>query len=635
MNDLKYYRSLDRSFNKIDASKNIAKFKQILGIDPKRLEKPYSLRSILLDNLSGYTICLGLYETRNIILDIDNNPNNIVTCEEIYKYLKEYNIYISAAMETLSSTLEHPRYRLVFQFNEKINKTNYKKIATVLCNIIDEKFNGIVDKSKTSINDAFYPCSNIIFMNDRKINNISNFICTYDILCGTNSEVIKLDYLKFFSYYLNKIDAISNETYKKINDNSRELFLFCKFFSGDPLSSIIIVNKLEDKYDYRYYISTYLLVLYNPRGRGHIKPGSWTSPKTIFHDDFKTIVYVPLTLLLNKEENVFFQDIFGHKDVDGKICSATIQKNKEGKWYYWQHIKNHKGVIHRSYDIFDLIQKVYSFDSCKQAIDHIKYYCNLKNYDHKTCVENIQKIIKEVNNIDKYKNISKLFDENEKRMLLDILKYCYKFQKKYYDERYGIRTQIIRPYSKDLFFSQWIFYKTLKLACTLGILEKVFPEKYNKAVKDFLSKKSFKENDVINKRNRITSVFYIPIWHKNMFKCINEKLASLNKINLATTTVCRSLSNAKKEKEIYVVGEIISKLLSEKKYFLRKELENNLRKIYPSYTTSQINSVIDKGIAPSVEKYKLIRKKITRTDIKKYKVKTPCIVNSSIIFISA
>jgi tetratricopeptide (TPR) repeat protein len=167
-----YYRSPKCYSNKRDAEKEVSYFRKILNENPDSLKRQVFLNKnmewdyevLIKDILNGYSISLQKYETRFIVLDVDNNCDNPISFKELRNFL-EKKLWISPrfALNTFSSTACHPKFRIFLDFRCSINKDNYKKAATVIAKLINETYPGCVDESKTNLGDIFYGCTDLIY----------------------------------------------------------------------------------------------------------------------------------------------------------------------------------------------------------------------------------------------------------------------------------------------------------------------------------------------------------------------------------------------------------------------------------------------------------------------------------------
>jgi hypothetical protein len=280
-----------------------------------------------------------------------------------------------------------------------------------------------------------------------------------------------------------------------------------------------------------------------------------------------------------------------------------------------------------------------------EIVEHIKTVCNLNNYKKEDCVKNIENIIKEIKSIKKYKNIYKVLGESKTARLLDFFNYCLKYEKDHFDNKYSFRTQMIKTFNKDEHSGKSSYYEVLNTAFKIGLLEKIPEENYNKSIKNFIRSIVYRKNySNLNNYFKIKAsaegaitrfnVFYVPIWNKDLFKCIDEKLETIAKTNISPSTFAISFRNNDHSYEKYTVNQIVTKEILEKKYILRKTVEDKILEINPNLTKSQLFRFLSKGLPETLTKNNLICKTVTKKDVKKYKIKN-CRINNSIIIIPA
>lgn len=600
-----------------------------------RYKKDLPLKSIVYHILDGRICNFGLVEEKELfMIDIDNTGIIKYSYTEILNFLKELDLEPVCIMTTLSSTISNPRYRFLFRISRIIPSTKeYDFLIRGLADIINIHFPNAADIACCKASSIFYPCKEIAHYN-------TNACVDYDNLRSMILYFVKpiyLDFEKFSAAVLYKSNLITKKRLENLLSKSAK--------KVQILPQKIIKNRGSKNHPALQYIHCISLDIktvdkifcYNSSVMGlhhtddffnHDKPETQVREpvlRKISSFKFSTKI-APIGILLNRKENVFFEDIFNFFDKDGNILRAIILTNNSGYSYYVLY-KNNSSVPIAKLSVFDIVSilsNVHNYSKLKEIVNEA---CNFKEL--KQDLDNTKKnLLKGLSNSEKYfnqPNLKKINDRNngflklvydtylkeainglDKRKIFSVNNF---YMNQFYIKSKMLAKSIGTKRIADIKFA-------LKVLISIGLLETVDKKSYRYTYKRYYEYHK-KRNSNFN-----MIVVSIPFYNKEKIRTINSKAKNLLENNYRLYNRDSISLTDKKEYEILLKN--VKNIFALEKCVFKKTLRNLLFEMNPKLSKSSIKRRLNKYILMILKDFNMKEIPVNKSNMGKYGLKKIC-----------
>ena len=547
MNKEKYeiYLSDFTSLDKEELQSKTGIFKRQI-VDKTASEYKLSLTQIINKIHQGFCLNTGTVNHKRIfVLDIDNQDNNKIYYPDLLSLLEDFELYPAAIFETLSSTVEDPRYRILLIINQDIeSESEYKDINKFLIDIINKFYPDCVDIKCSAPNSIFYPCSKLVYKDQNSIIDINVIKSLMNLYNRSN---IKLDLINWIAPLFHMEKAI---TTKQLNN----LILSSERFIIDLENVFNVIRSRRLASRTKTSTPAHLIqkrTLEDERSEsvssGARLAGLVLPEKIIKHRVYlgynllKKLKQLSIGRLFHLEENIYINDILGHTDESGNPFRGIIRYNN-GFYYYLYHPD--ESEIYVKYDVFELLQEILGLKSQEKAIDLISRTCNINyrpipilNVQH-----NMEQYARNFHKVLQTEYARKYFD-HDNLVLYTVYEYLItkanqeikKVKEPITAYRFVAFENDIREYmvQKNVFQSnikQHLGNK-IKLLAALGLIRLVPEDEYNGYFQEYLEKMRAR---YVNAKVHVVE---IPHYNRNLFKIVDEVAKDLQLDNINTRTI--------------------------------------------------------------------------------------------------
>jgi len=605
-------------------------FKSIVDSGSKAKEASHTLDWISKRIVSGYTVNFGAVKHKTItMIDVDNSGSSKATWGELLKLLKKNNLEPAYIFETLSSTLSHPRYHILFVLSEAIaDEDKYKNMNSMIVSFINENYPGCCDIKCVSAKTIFYPCSSIVYQNKEAVIDPMLLISLFEF---DVDSFVKLDFKKFIAPLFLDKKIYSPQEYEKIISKELTEIVIPISKTGHRINNPYLTTKKNSS-------NAFSLKDKNPlRGRLAFSLISEQSSKPLISrccrlcGDEKTLLKsLNLSNLLNKKLNVFFDDIFGEKDSEGNIYRAIISKDEKDNFYkYHRYSKNDPEKYIDSFDIFNIIKKIYKTKNLDESIRLINHICNIDTQKYTVTIvrRNLGAYLKGLDRISK-----------------DSYPYLYEFLHRGVYTYADILKCIIEEYLSLMssFENSAVTHNdNIQLRLYYDAIKRNYDKKHEKPISiHMISDKvhelaklglfNIVDKSNYNYRNRQTAaktpygntvVFNIPFYYPFMFKVANDILEDRDKSNKKLENNYSYLMAApRREREVDIIGTHIraQTMFSREFIFIVPELYELLLKEAPKLSWSSAKLRFQKYLPQLLDKYDLRLSTLKPYHVKRY-----------------
>lgn len=601
--------------------------------------KFYTLKYIKKLITTGHAINSGYIKSSSqlVFIDIDNNGPFKPDYNLIMKYLKDkLNIQPAMVLTSMSHTLEHPKYRLVFIVDKLItNYDVYKILARNIVDIINFRYQECADDKCCNAKTLFFPCLECIYYNEE--NTISyKDLDEYIYWDKDRPDLIQLDYRRFMIYHQYIVGRLTKKKFRSmlkskfrhslINVTGYTNIIYSNntiLADGRYISFLTSVNTDSYKLKDRANDSSYLRPLQD-------------KATVLTYNCLNTVLKVPISILFNVEENTFFDDIFKRTDSKGRLLRAIITKSTLNEQYnYWVYESGNKEPIEHL-NIIELTQKVFGLKNFKSSLEFLKTLCNITDNvtytpaEYKHYVINVYR--KALNTALK-KDAFKKFFARSQNLTYHLLNYYLQYFESIADStdnplslQARINYKNIHDYlakiNYDREVSDDVIYKAVIKLCEFGFLERLDPSYYNKRYQDLT--RTMKDNKILINGNLV--VVKIPYTNRHTIEVIEEKLSDKVIDKYLTDTSIERLNLNKFDAILKFVSETINS--RPQKFILFKEIQNYMIKNH-NYTRDGALTSLQRNIGPHlIKRLNLSIVDLTPEIIKDYK-DLPAILKSA------
>ena len=507
----------------------------------------YTLKYIKYLILNGYTVNTGyVYNGPELIMiDIDNDGDIKPDYLELLSYLEKLEVIPNMIFETSSSTVENPKYRLLFSVEEsqKIpNEDIYKILAQNLTQLINDKYPNCADKKCVDAKTIFFPCTKCLYYNED--NHIGYNNKNLGDLYNRSAYKFGLDFKRYIMPLFVDLNLYSNS--EASYTNKTKMIDGMTVATNEPFilyysSSILIKRNIR----YRIFRAS-SNAGYNPLDLGKVgvailKPIQ-LRPLVLDTDLRNRIKLLNIGLLFHQKENIFFKDIFQRRNESGYIYNAIITRDvNTGFYYYWLYGYKEKKPFLRM-DIFDIIEYMTGNQNYNDAVEFVYNICNIKirPYDKQPYRKRLTEYKKALKNISKWPVLERFFNRTD-NLTLHILNF-------YLDWFYDVSKNFKNISRLQARISYSRIYKYLE---THNVTRKVTDDNIYDAVQrlidlQFLEKieladynsRYLKLNDRLKPKLGGANIVVLrpAVYNPHMFDCISEKLSRTKKQDYNTFT---------------------------------------------------------------------------------------------------
>ena len=614
--------------SKEEAVNNAPRFKSMV-CNQELIVKSYTLRYIKKLITTGYAVNPGYIKTGSnlVFIDIDNNGPFKPDYNLIMKYLKDkLNIQPAMVLTTMSHTLDHPKYRLVFIVDKLItNYDIYKILARNIVDIINFRYQECADDKCCNAKTLFFPCLECVCYNEE--NTISyKDLDEYIYWDKDRPDLIELDYRRFMIYHQYIIGRLTKKKFRTMLKSKFKYSLvnvtgYTNIISsnntilvdGRYMSFLTSVNTDSYKLEDRSNNSSYLRPLQD-------------KVTTLPQNSLQSFLQVPISILFNVEENTFFDDIFKRTDSNGKILRAIVTKSTlNGQYNYWVYESGNKNPVEHL-NIIEFTQKAFGLKDFKTSLEFLKALCNINDgvtytpAEYKHYIINVYR--KGLNTVFKKEAFKKFFARTN-NLTYHLLNYYLDYFESIADTSKNplslqarINYKNIHNYLSKINYekevSDDVIYKSVIKLCELGFLERLDPSYYNKRYQDLA--KNMKDNKILLNGNLV--VVKIPYMNRYVLEVIEEKLSDKIIDKYLTDNSIQRLNLNKLDAVMKFASDIINS--RPQKFILYKEIQNYMVEKQGYSKNGALNSVRD-YVGPQLAKYlNLITIKLTPEIVKQY-----------------
>lgn len=357
-------------------------------------------------------------------IDIDNeNKNGIFDYKEICALLLTYRIAPIVVLETLSFSENHPRYRFIFCLNEDTKDiAEYKTVVSKVIDLINGFFGSrVADPSCNKATTIFYPGARIL------LSEPENIVSKSVVLSYRRTNSIPLYFSKFAYNLHRRMNLISDHKFRSRTERqnfSRYLcvpfsnYLRCHIVLPSTINMISDTNQMIAKKTIECIVNIGAARATLPEFSGtHLRKPAVEAPKRVYGSLKEQIESTPISFLLNQKENVFFEDVFGDKNSEGKpLYGMCYRSSVTGKSYYAVYDYGDKTEKYR-YDIFSFIGRIFNTNGFKENMDFIAHECGItiNPIPPKKMVKNIDDCLENLDaKLNKYPNLASVLNDNHK-----------------------------------------------------------------------------------------------------------------------------------------------------------------------------------------------------------------------------
>ena len=506
----------------------------------------YTLKYIKYLILNGYTVNTGyVYNGPELIMiDIDNDGDIKPDYLELLSYLEKLEVTPNMIFETSSSTVENPKYRLLFSVEESQKVPNediYKILAQNLTQLINDKFPDCADVRCMNTKSIFFPCIKCLYYNEN--NHISYNDKDLDKLKRQNYK-FGLDFKRFITPLFVDLNLYSNSEASYINkiktiDNM--------IVATNTPSIVYYYSSILNKKNIRYRIfRASSNAGYNPLDLTETGVTSLRAiqlrPLVLDTDLRNRIKRLNIGLLFHQKENIFFKDIFQRRNESDYIYNAIVTRDiNTGFYYYWLYGYKEKKPFLRM-DIFDIIEYMTGNPNYNDAVEFVYNICNIKirPYDKQPYRKRLTEYKKALKNISKWPVLERFFNRTDNLTLYILsfyLDWFYDVSKNFKNiSRLQARISYSRIYkyleahNVTRKVTDDNIYDAIQRLIDLQFLEKIELADYNSRylrLNDRLKPKLGGANIVVLRP---------AVYNPHMFDCISEKLSRTKKQDYNTFT---------------------------------------------------------------------------------------------------
>ena len=379
-----------------------------------------TLNTIIKKITGGYSFNFGKVKNRQIIMiDIDNPNSEIRSHKDILTFYEKFNIKPAAILHSLSSTTSKPRYRCLFILNEKIdNEELYSRYIKLVINIINAYYENSADTKCSVPGSISFPVRNLVYKNEKNIIDVSilNRLLSWEV-----RQDLHLHFRKFIadtaldnlSLTLSGYKFIMKDQDNKFALSIPSLYSYIRSCKEDN-STLDSINSFE--------------LISNPRPHcvslKDLKIPNSALGKALYGlTNIDAILKSGnLSFLLNKKENIFFNDIFGDTDEAGHSLRCIIKYSEKNNCYYYHRYDMARKLFLKPYDIFNIIQRLFFLPDFKSTYEATCRFCNIvtERQEARIYKKNLTDYFNSLSETSNYKYLNQFF-QRDKGFTLKVL----------------------------------------------------------------------------------------------------------------------------------------------------------------------------------------------------------------------
>ena len=573
----------------------------------------------------GRTINLGLVKSKTLIaLDIDNNGVDKYNYETLIDKLLTIGAHPNLIFNTMSSTVNNPRYRIIIALDDPIKSNEqYSIIVKGLVDYLNQSHPDSTDDHVTNIQSIFYPATQCIYHDYKTVSSTSELLKNISILFP--DKIIELNLTEFLAPILFKDNLISDKEYKDLLNKS----------TGNLILNIAAKN-LEGRVPYSLWYRIYIKmddiltkdnILTDISILCSYKNNILDIPlNSIVKRNIKVKKYLinqikkgVLTKLLNCEEKVFFQDMF---NCDENIKATIMTTDKGEQKYYIYNVSGDKPKLLTNYSIVDFLVKLLGFKDHIELMNFINKLCNISldnipSYSRKKKITDYRNAI--TNYFDRYKNLKAFLYPQDNSFVKDILdcilEIAYDFYE-YRDKKVGnsqstYELQIYAPektiydrlLQRNIRINKSNVSKKVILLAKLGLIEYVPIDEYD--VHTLALRKNLKNRIKFSKGQ--PHVFYIPDYNLDLFKKADKIAKGFLDKGFGSFLMTHNMDTIRNHEYCICLNNLVKKHFDEdhQKYLVRSDLIKMFQEYYPDKNYRAAACILTKYMPIIIQENKL------------------------------
>lgn len=577
--------------------------------------------------LGGKTVNFGAVNIKSLLaVDIDNKGSNKTTLEGLTDILKKIDCQPALVYESLGSTLDNPRYRVILRLDGTITSNDaYSVISKGLTRYINLYYPDSADIVASSANTIFYPCRQCLLKDSDSLSSLESL---KKVSCLTYPDkVINIDLSGIIIKALVKSGV--SETLLLNNLKLKESLFWINYKAGYICHTI---GKLYNKKDIR---SERFNLDYRHFSNCLLK--DMESLESITVPMFKAIIRAKLKMLSKIEIGVFpasdyfdtkklFSDIFS----DDKNLYAKIMTMDDGNQNYSTFIIQDQKLIHqKTYNVIDLLLFLFNSSNLKELEEKLYKFCNVRMYTG--TIDSLKANVSAYeygiyDYLDRYKNLSNLLISMDnscgKYVLLAMLQIA---QNNY---------ELIRPVVKDpknVLDMQLIAPRTMIAAHIHKEFKKDFPENLIRRHINLLMKLelisyvqpkdycSYMKKIIVASPNRRRNAYMVPYYNLELLKAAEKNAKNFIKSGASLGSLTANHTDRLMNGPLYAAADkYIKKMLIFNNYVIQQDITHYLVKAFPETKKEYISSKLAKYKDHLAQDNNLTAYKLTKKIIKKY-----------------
>lgn len=328
--------------------------------------------------LNGHTVNFGSVRNKNLMaLDIDNEGQTKITdANQLLEILADVSVYPTYVLETVSSTLNNPRFRIILALDKGItNTSNYIDNIKALVKYINQLYPDSADPKCCDSLSLFYPCKECLYRSPE------SRTCTEALDRLTTvllpDRTVSLNLAKFFAPILYNANLMTQTEYEHYSSCTTPITFFWRqkrclynipecynthlkksmnYIGKRNIDSQSLNNVFKNLYDLRDGIQSV-----------------FEQSRTYDFDITKSIV----------EENIsnlfILDDKKEHKNILFENAKMKIIFSKDHKKLLT--VDKSTDKIVKNFSAIDYFAELFSLSSFKDTMDFIRKICNLTYKD--------------------------------------------------------------------------------------------------------------------------------------------------------------------------------------------------------------------------------------------------------------
>lgn len=588
--------------------------------------------------LGGRTVNFGAVNIKTLMaIDIDNKGTNKVTLERLIEILKKINCSPVLFYESLSSTQDNPRYRVIIKLDEPIaDDQAYTEILRGLINYINLFYPESADITTCAVNTIFYPCQECLYKNT---NSLSSLESLKKLACIVNhSKILEIDLTETIVKSLVKTGI--PESLLRNNLRSKK-YLFLANYRVPYICPILDIDKKTKDNLERFYRA----------GKAHSNTLSLVLQclESIDIPMFKAVIRTKQKMIKKIETGVFpttvhfntkelLSDIFsGGKEAYGKLMIMD-----DGNEIYCSfRIENKKPVLQKKYNVIDLLMLLMNAKDMRDLEERLYKFCNVKLYTN--TINSLKANVSAYENgiltsICKYEYLSKMLISmnnscgkyvlltilNEAQKHLDSLSRTVDSKEKCLDPQIIVPIRFIVNTIKEKYnidYTEAMVSKYVNLLIKLGLVTYINPEDYSSYIKSIISKAKYKTYNV----------YMTPYYNLELLKAAEKNAKDFIKKGSSFSSLKINHSDKLLKSPIYVAADkYIKKMFIFEKYIFQTDVVHYLADHFPDRKITNISKDVSTYKEHLAQDNNFDIVKLTTKSIKKYGVSKQAILERKI-----